>query len=264
MRYGTCSDRPILAPCSLPTHDFQIDPYVGCAHLCRYCYALNRAETDWSEEIRLHRELKARLARELDAVAPQRVYMGCETDPYQPCEAEFRQTRTALEMLLERGFSASILTKSDLPVRDLDLLTAMDDAVAGFSLAFADDAVRTVFEVDTMPTSRRMEALRRCKRAGLRTSAMICPVVPYVNDPAPLIEHVRNDVDKVWVFGLSMGDKTDANWQAVRTALQNHFPAEFQRCKEAIFDRNAPYWTELRDRITAMFSHEEFELSVHF
>ncbi|MGD2016275.1 MAG: hypothetical protein PVG84_21200 [Desulfobacterales bacterium] len=59
---------------------------------------------------------------ELAGIAPQTIYMGWQTDPYQPCEAEYRQTRQVLELLLEKGFSASILTKSDLILRYMDLL----------------------------------------------------------------------------------------------------------------------------------------------
>jgi DNA repair photolyase len=264
MQYRECSDRPILAPCPLPSHEYQIDPYVGCAHRCRYCYALNKAESDWSREIRFHRDMESRLADALERIDPQRVYMGYETDPYQPCEAELRQTRAVLELLLSRGGSASILTKSDLVIRDLDVLTAMPDAVVGFSLAFEDDGVRRIFEANTMPTPRRMEALSECKRAGLRTSAMICPVIPWVTDPFPLIERVGKDADKVWVFGLSMLDESDPNWKAVHSLLREHFPDVCERSREAVFDRVHPYWAGLRADLEDAYADEPFELSIHF
>lgn len=263
MKFTTCADRPLMAPCQLPTHEFQIDPYVGCAHLCHYCYALNQAETDWSEEIQLHRDLENRLARELDQVEPQRVYMGYETDPYQPGEAEHEQTRTVLGMLLSRGFSASILTKSDLVVRDLDILTAMPDAAVSFSLAFIDDSMRRVFEARTLPTGRRMDALRQCKRAGLRTSAMVCPVIPYLTDPVAIIEQIRHDADKVWVFGLSVREETESNWQTMQGLIEEHFPSVAEKARQAIFDRDHPYWAELRAKLEDRYASELFELSVH-
>jgi DNA repair photolyase len=60
MNISICSPRPILEPCSLEGTAFQLDTYVGCQHLCRYCYALNRAETDWETEIRIHRDIAGR------------------------------------------------------------------------------------------------------------------------------------------------------------------------------------------------------------
>lgn len=65
MRITTCSHRPILVPCRLKKPNYQIDPYVGCAHYCRYCYALNQAETDWTKEIQTYKDIDRQLSGEL-------------------------------------------------------------------------------------------------------------------------------------------------------------------------------------------------------
>ena len=93
MKITTCSRRPILVSCRLKKPENQIDPYVGCAHNCHYCYALNQAETDWTKEIRTYRDINSQLSGELEKISPQKIYMGYYTDPYQPCEIEYRQTR---------------------------------------------------------------------------------------------------------------------------------------------------------------------------
>ena len=72
--------------------------------------------------IAFHKNLSGRLDEAISAIAPQSIYMGWHTDPYQPCEMEYGQTRQVLELLQEKGFSAGILTKSDLILRDMDLL----------------------------------------------------------------------------------------------------------------------------------------------
>jgi len=89
MKVSTCSDRPILVPCRLKDHDYQIDPYVGCEHSCYYCYALNQAETGWSKEVLIYKDIAGQLSGELENVSPQTIYMGYYSDPYQPCEAEY-------------------------------------------------------------------------------------------------------------------------------------------------------------------------------
>jgi DNA repair photolyase len=119
---STCSYRPILAPCGLKNLNYQIDTYVGCEHYCCYCYALDQVETDWAKEVLIHKEIIRQLSEELKNISPQTIYMGYKTDPYQPIEAKYSQTRKVLELFLEKGFSASILTKSDLIVRDMDIL----------------------------------------------------------------------------------------------------------------------------------------------
>jgi DNA repair photolyase len=73
--------------------DYQVDTYAGCRHYCYYCYVLNQAETDWTKEILIYNDITGQLSGELEKISPQKIYMGYYTDPYQPCEAEYRQTR---------------------------------------------------------------------------------------------------------------------------------------------------------------------------
>ena len=135
MKISTCSNRPILEPCGIKKFDLQIDPYIGCGHYCYYCYVLKYAETDWNKEILIHNNIQ-QLHEELDRITPQTIFMGHHTDPYQPCESKLFQTRKVLELFLEKRMSASILTKSDLIIRDIDLLKKMDNASVSISVAF--------------------------------------------------------------------------------------------------------------------------------
>ena len=90
MKVSTCSYRPILVSCGLKNFDYQVDPYVGCEHCCYYCYVLNQAETDWAKEICIYTDITGQLSGELEKISPQKIYMGYYTDPYQPCEDEYR------------------------------------------------------------------------------------------------------------------------------------------------------------------------------
>ena len=85
MEVSVCTNRAILAPCELKNIDYQVDTYIGCEHLCYYCYALEDAETDWSKKIQIHQNIVGQLSEELDTISPQTIYMGYQTDPYQPC-----------------------------------------------------------------------------------------------------------------------------------------------------------------------------------
>jgi DNA repair photolyase len=86
MRVRVCARRPIVQPCSLEGHAFQIDPYVGCEHRCSYCYALNQAETDWGREVLSYQDIAGQVSDELAGLEPQSINMGCNSGPYQPCE----------------------------------------------------------------------------------------------------------------------------------------------------------------------------------
>ena len=93
----------------------------------------------------------------------------------------------SLELFFEKGFSVSILTKSDLVVRDMDILQEMDQASVSVSVAFNDNQVRQQFEANTIDTEARIGALHKLREAGIKTSALICPVIPYITDVTPLI-----------------------------------------------------------------------------
>jgi|Deesub1362B_J571_1020462.scaffolds.fasta_scaffold00159_21 DNA repair photolyase len=262
MKVRPSSQRPILEPCSLKGFAYQLDPYIGCEHLCSYCYALNRAKTDWTNEILIHQDLANQLERELSALEPQRIYMGWNTDPYQPLERKHQQTRQALELLSQRGFSVSILTKSDLVVRDIDLLLRMPEPSVGFSIAFQDEQVRQRFEATSPPNERRIAALRRLKGASIRTYTLICPVMPFITDVAALIELVAPHVDTIWIYALRMEAEGDSNWQNVKGILDRHFPGLTEQYRQIAFSAAHPYWAQLRRELEKIQRRSRLDLRI--
>jgi len=263
MKVSTCSHRPVLETCELDNFDYQIDPYIGCEHYCYYCYVLGQAETDWTEEILIHKDMAGQLSKELEGVSPQCIYMGWRTDPYQPCEAEYRQTRRVLELLLEKGHSTSILTKSDLILRDLDVFQAISDPAVSVSVAFTDNGDRKQFEANTIDTELRIEALQACKEAGIKTSALLCPVIPYITAVIPLIEMLAPHTDKIWIYGLSILDRSDRNWQNVERILGNNFPELKEQIETVVFCKNHSYWRALREDLSHLDKDGKLNLSVH-
>lgn len=249
MKVSLCSRQRILRPCSLEGLTYQLDPYIGCEHHCYYCYALNEAETDWTEEILTYPDITGQLRDELSALEPQTIYMGMNTDPYQPSEEIYHQTRQVLELLAQQGFSACVLTKSDLVTRDIDLLASMPGSSAGISVAFQDDHVRRLFEANAPPNERKIEALKRLKDAGIETYTLICPVMPFITDVESLIEMVEPYADAIWIYALSMEAEGHPNWQNVRAILDRHFPEMAERYRQITFSAHHPYWAELRQQL---------------
>ena len=263
MKISTCSDRPILVPCGLNDFEHQIDPYVGCEHYCYYCYVLDQAETDWTKEILIHADVAARLGGELEGLKPQTIYMGYHTDPYQPCESELRQTRQVLELLLERGFSASILTKSDLVLRDTDVLREMAHSNVSVSVAFNEERVRRLFEANTIATQRRIEALRKLREVGVSTSAMVCPVIPHITDAMAIVGEVAPHSDVVWVYGLSVQMPTQRCWGNVQDVLSRNFAELKEDIESAVLDSGHPFWSDLRKSLEDVKESIASDLRIH-
>ena len=265
MLISTCSERPLITPCGLERFDHQLDTYIGCGHYCYYCYVLREAETDWRQEVQIHHDLEGQLALELRGINPQPIYIGYHSDPYQPCEAEFKQTRTALKMLHTKGFSVGILTKSDLVLRDLDILAEMDNCSVSVSVAFKDDGIRSLFEENTIETKRRIQALRKIKQTGIRTGALLCPIIPYVTEVLDLLEDLSGCADTIWIYGLSAdGDKEqDTGWKNTRQILSSHFPGIADRVQAAVLSKEDPYWTRVKDEIEMFNCQRKIDIKVH-
>ncbi len=263
MKVSVCKNRQILLPCGLKDLDYQVDTYLGCEHYCYYCYALTSAETDWSEEIQIYKSIVGQLREEIDKISPQTIYMGYHTDPYQPSEAEYYQTRKVLELFLKKGFSASILTKSDLVVRDIDILKEMNDAAASVSVAFNDNRTRRLFEANTVDTEKRIEALRRLKEAGVRTGALLCPVIPYITNAIQLIDMLAPYTDVIWIYGLSINDRSGQNWLNMQKILRREFPDLVEQIEPAIFSKEHIYWAQLRDDLVTLENDRQLNLNIH-
>jgi len=259
MKVTTLSNRRVLAPCRLAWYTYQIDPYIGCEHSCLYCYILNTPHRN--EHILIHKNITKRLHQEILSLKPQTIYMGMDTDPYQPLEKTLNQTRTVLQLLAEKEFSVSLLTKSPLITRDIDILTRMEDPLAGISLAFQDEETRKLFEPKAPPNEQRIRALAELKKAGIETYTLICPVIPKITDVEALIDKAVPYSDAIWLYRLNVHSK-NVNWQNVNSILHRNFPEIAEQVREIIFSRKHAYWTEVRQNLVNIQKERGISLEI--
>jgi DNA repair photolyase len=159
-------------------YDYVVNPYTGCQHGCSYCYARFHREP-WGEFV----DVKVNAADLLRVEAGRkrkrgRVWVSGVCDPYQPLEARYKLTRQCLEILTQHNWPVVVQTRSPLVLRDLDILKAAPDLEVGFSITTADDSIRKLFEPHAPPVSDRIGALGELHEAGIRTYAMIAPILP--------------------------------------------------------------------------------------
>ena len=262
MKVNRCSRRKILTPCGLEMHNYQIDTYIGCEHLCRYCYGLNNAETDWHKEILIHEDIMDQLAQEINFLEPQSIYIGMNSDPYQPSEKNFTQTRKILKLFVKKEFSVCILTKSELVTRDIDLITKMPDSSVGFSIAFQDEQTRRLFEKNAPSNKERIEALGKLKSSGIKTYALICPIMPFITDIESVIELVAPYSDTIWVYKLHFESENDKNWINVKFILNKHFPELTDQYQKIAFSGDHPYWKRIRHKLEEIKSKKCLNLKI--
>jgi DNA repair photolyase len=182
---------PILTKSALvrsriPGVDYVINPYLGCAHGCRYCYAVfmrkyshHHRTAAWGTFVEVKTNLPAVLLSELRRKkAPARALLASVCDPYQPVERRFRLTRRCLEILRDHGWGIDILTRSPLVTRDIDILSAAPSVTVGLSIPTDDDEVRKILEPQAPPIGARLSALQKLHEAGIHTWVFIAPMLP--------------------------------------------------------------------------------------
>jgi DNA repair photolyase len=181
---------------------WSLNPYMGCAHRCTFCYVrayelrADRPSDDrYGRSIRVKvnvaEVLRAELAR--PSWTGDTVAIGAATDPYQPAEGRYRLTRRCLEALRDAANPFSLITRSPQIVRDLDVLAeaaARADVAVVFSVPTLDEEVWRRTEPGTPPPRRRLEALSRLVEAGVKASVGMAPILPGISDSPEQLEQV--------------------------------------------------------------------------
>lgn len=197
--------KSVLTKSNLPVADYSVNPYVGCAHNCRYCYAsfmkrfTNHPEP-WGSfvDVKHWPEIE-----NPERYAGKELFIGSVTDPYQPLEETACRTRALLEQMQGSGCRVSIATKSDLVLRDLDLIRTFPGARVSWSINTLDEGFRQDMD-DAVSIERRLEAMKAFHDAGVRTTCFISPIFPGITDLPSIIRRAKDRCNLVWLENLNL------------------------------------------------------------
>jgi len=174
-------------------YPYVINPYVGCQHNCSYCYArfmkrFTGHREPWGQFVDVKINAPDLLKLEIGKKRTGRVWISGVCDPYQPLEGRYRLTRQCLEILVRNHWPVVVQTRSPLVLRDVDLLKEGRDVDVGLSITTTDDEIRKVFEPNAPPVAARVKALDDLHQAGIRTYAMIAPILPGAENLAETLD----------------------------------------------------------------------------
>ena len=238
--------KTILTKTAIPGFDYCINPYVGCGHGCRYCYAsFMKRFTGHLEprgefiDVKVNAPLL--LKKQLKRAKPGVVALSTVTDPYQPIEKKYQLTRRCLEALLEGEFSVNLLTRSPLCLRDIDLLKQFGNIEAGFSIATQDEGIRKILEPHSPSIDSRVKALRTLHQEKIRTYAFVGPMLPL--DPKALVAMLEGAIDEVLIDRLNYPNKVKAIYR--RAKLEKYLEDDYfhytgMELKEAFEKKGIP------------------------
>jgi len=215
--------RQALRADPLPWLDYSFNPYVGCYHGCLFCYVprlLQIDRSEWGASVVVKRNAASVVAKEIRKVPRGLVAISTATDPYQFVEGKYRITRHALEVLLRAQWPVSVLSRSPLMLRDLDLFRQFDDIEVGMSVPTVDDRARALLEPWAPPIEARLRCLRQLADAGLTTFVSFAPAYPPTGGVTPEgIADAFSEAGVTKMFTRSL----DGRWgalEAIETAVR--------------------------------------------
>ena len=186
--------------------------YRGCTHNCVYCDGRSEkynVEGDFGCEVKVKINAIDVLKRELDPkrkkipVRKQYIMLGGGVgDSYQPVEEKYKLSRQVLELLYQKDFPVSILTKSTLIKRDLDIIKKINEknsAIVSFSFSSADEKISSIFEPGVPSPVKRLETLKMFKKNGIATGMFLMPVIPFITDKPEIMNNTIEQAKKAGV-----------------------------------------------------------------
>jgi DNA repair photolyase len=237
--------------------DYSLNCYGGCAHACGYCYArfmqrFHPHVEPWGGYVDVKSNAVEALDRQVRRLPPGDVFVSSACDAWQPLERERRLTRECCRLLTQHGFQVNALTKSSLVLRDLDIFQG-STARIGVTVTTLDPALAALWEPRASPVEDRFHVLREARAAGLKTSIMFGPLLPFLSDNlesvSALLERAAElRIDTIWVDALNPRPKV---WEAVAPLLDRFFPGLRERYARVLFSEpvRTAYLAGLRDRV---------------
>jgi DNA repair photolyase len=272
LRIREVISKSILNPSGIGGVAFAINPYIGCQHGCSYCYArfMKRYTGHSGEAWGKFVDIKINAAHVLQQQIRRRrkplteaVLFSSVTDPYQPLEQRFKITQNCLRVLKNYNVPVSILTKSDLVMRDYDLLKGFSDCEVGMTIITLEEKVRRVFESGAPTAKRRLAALQELAEGGIRTFGFIGPIIPYLCQPS--LENLVRSLAEGGVAHIFF-DRLNikyGNWPVIKRALQENFADQYKAIRIAL-KPDSSYYEELRKEVTILAQNHGVEAEILF
>lgn len=255
--------RGYVNPSKLPGYDYVINPYVGCPHRCMYCYAefmkrFSNHDEPWGTFTDV--KIRSTSVKPVD-LRGKNVFLSSVTDCYNPLEEKYRLTRRLLEQLRLCGAKITILTKSSLVLRDLDIFKTLPEVTVGVSANTADDSLRRETEPGACSALERLYVLKTLRENGIKNWMHVAPVFPHLSDWKALLEAAAEFTDSFSFENLKL--RGAALPRVMLFITQKH--PQLKPMYEQIYQQNdLSYWSSLRKEILAFCNQRKLAASVFF
>ncbi len=235
--------KTILTKSNLPISDYSVNPYIGCTHACKYCYAsfmkrFTGHTEDWGKflDVKYWDEIKN--PQKYDS---KEFFVGSVTDPYNPQEETYMRTRALLEQLQGSKAKITIQTKSDLVLRDIELIKSLPNARVGISINTLDETFKDDMD-KAVSIERRLAAMKIFHDAGVCTTCFISPIFPGITDVKAIIERTKKQCNLIWLENLNLRGGYKA---VIMDYIKDKYPALLPLYQDIYNRGNRSYWEML-------------------
>lgn len=236
-----------LTKSNLPASDYVINPYVGCSHGCKYCYAsfmkrFTGHQEAWGDFIEIKRcDKKINLKK----IVGKSVFLSSVTDCYNEYEEKYAITRSILEQLVKSDCKLSISTKSKLILRDIDLLKQIKDVTVCMSVNTLDESFKD--DMDKASSIKdRLDALKELHENRIYTVLFMSPIFPYITKWKEIIEISKDYVDEFWFENLNLRGSYK---YSILNYIKEKYNDLFCKYIDIYENKNNYYWNDLSKKI---------------
>ncbi len=257
--------RTIMSKSGLYGTDYSINPFTGCSHACVYCFApfVLREKRSWGTFVDVKINALEALEKQIKKhkkgdITCFHILMSSVTDPYQEIEKKYKITRQILERLKSTKFFVSILTKSPLVLRDLDLFKKMNCEI-GLTITTLDEKAARVFEPGAPSPKARLDILSYLKVSGVKTYIFFGPLLPFISDvdlEKTIYKFSLAKPDYVLVDSLNVKGKN--HWNKIKSVLKIYYPKLIEKWEEVLFSRS-DYYEKLKQRLIGLFQNYDMK-----
>jgi DNA repair photolyase len=219
----------------------------------------------WGEFVDAKTNVADRLRQQVKRTKPGTVMIGTVTDAYQPLEKEFRLTRQCLEVLAGTDFPVFIQTKSDLILRDIDVLKRIKEKEIGLTITSPDSKAERIFEPEASDLEMRFEALSRLKENGLPTFVFFGPILPFFSDSEHSLKSLFERLRKIGIEKILL-DKMNylkSKFKKIRPLLAREYPQALH-FYEGIVKDEAGYTYWLKANVESALDGYSFDAEILF
>ena len=232
-----------LTKSNLPESDFVINPYVGCPHGCKYCYAcfmkrFSGHSEPWGSFIDI-KQCEKQI--NLKKIKGKSVFLSSVTDCYNSFEEKYRITRKILKQLVESDCELSISTKSKLILRDIDLLKKCKNLKVSMSVNTLDENFKN--DMDHASSIKdRLETLKELHHNNIYTVLFMSPIFPKITDYKEIIECTNAYIDEYWFENLNLRGSYK---QTILSYVKDKYPQLLELYNSIYIDGETEYWSKL-------------------